>query len=205
MVFRLHSVKGKTHRPLPKKSTSPGLIKITEVWVWYSNPFILLLFKILWGVRRAIIQLVAKDIIYTCVYMMSFAMQLFLSFFSFLWTQRHCYSRFQGGSNYRSIRNRKTENSWLLVPYSTKANLYSATWFICLNFLYSQFTEVIWFCWIWYKEPGVFCLSVSDRSVDFNLQLSITIFLEVELCAPLPYTCLWSRCSFISPGLKQHL
>ena len=24
--------------------------------------------------------------------------------------------------NYRSIRNRKTENSWLLVPYSTKAN-----------------------------------------------------------------------------------
>ena len=24
--------------------------------------------------------------------------------------------------NYRSVRNRKTENSWLLVPYSTKAN-----------------------------------------------------------------------------------
>ena len=56
-----------THRPIPKDPRSPGPIKITELLVRYINPFILLLFKILWIVRRAIIQLVAKDIIYTCM------------------------------------------------------------------------------------------------------------------------------------------
>ena len=40
-----------------------------------------------------------------------------------------------------------------------------ATWFICSYFLSSHFTEAICFYWTWYKEPGVFCLSISDRSV----------------------------------------
>ena len=48
--------------------------------------------------------------------------------------------------------------------FNKSKSLLWATWFICLNFLSCQFTEVICFCWIWYKEPGVFCLSVSDRS-----------------------------------------
>ena len=58
----------------------------------------------------------------------------------------------------------------LLAPctiFNKSRSLLWATWFICLNFLSSQFTEMICFCWIWYKEPGVFCLSVSDRSVDY--------------------------------------
>ena len=56
----------------------------------------------------------------------------------------------------------------LLAPctiFNKSKSLLWATWFICLNFLSSQFTKVICFCWIWYKEPGVFCLSVSDGSV----------------------------------------
>ena len=73
-----------THRPLPKKPRSPGPIKIIDVQVQYTNPFILLFFKILWVVRRVTIQLVAKDIIYIYVYIMSLdTTQLFLSF-SFL-------------------------------------------------------------------------------------------------------------------------
>ena len=69
---------------------------------------------------------------------------------------------------YRSIRNRKTENSWLLVPYSTKANIFwfMDTWFICLNFLSFSIHRSDLLFSIWYQEAGVFCLSVSDRSVD---------------------------------------
>ena len=37
-----------THRPLPKDPRSPDPIKITQLRVQYTNPFILLLFKILW-------------------------------------------------------------------------------------------------------------------------------------------------------------
>ena len=51
---------------------------------------------------------------------------------------------------YRSARNRKTENSRLIVPYSSllrksllRKSLLWATWFICLYFLSSQFTEAI--------------------------------------------------------------
>ena len=68
-VVLYHSKTLYTHRPLPKKPRSPGPIKITEVRVRYTNPFIFLLFKILWVVRKAIIQLVAKGIIYTCMCM----------------------------------------------------------------------------------------------------------------------------------------
>ena len=83
--------------------------------------------------------------------------------------------------SYRSIKNRKTENAWLLVPYSTKANHFCELrrqqiqtyepWTI---------TEEICFCWIWYKEPGVFCLSVSDRSVVLEYRMSL-------IFVPLPF------------------
>ena len=51
-------------------------MKNTQVRVPYINPFSLLLFKILWAVRRAIIQLVTKWHLV--------ATQLFFLFFLFL-------------------------------------------------------------------------------------------------------------------------
>ena len=62
----------------------------------------------------------------------------------------------------------KQKDRKLLAPctiFNKSKSLLWATWFICLSFLSSQFTEATCFYWIWYKEPGVFCLSVSDRSV----------------------------------------
>ena len=44
-----------THRHAPKKSHSPGPKKIAELQVRYTNLFIILLYKILWVVRRVII------------------------------------------------------------------------------------------------------------------------------------------------------
>ena len=67
----------------------------------------------------------------------------------------------------------KTEDRKLLAPctiFNKIKYLLWATQFICSKFLSSQFTEVICFYWIWYKEPGVFCLSVSDRSVVWPLK-----------------------------------
>ena len=64
----------------------------------------------------------------------------------------------------------KQKDRKLLAPctiFNKSKYLLRATWFIFFYFLSSQFTEVICFCWICYKKPGVFCLSVSDRSVGF--------------------------------------
>ena len=68
-----------THRPLHEKPRSPGSIKIIEVQVQYTNPFVLLLFKILRVVRRAIVQLVAVH-----VYILSLVATHFFLSFSFL-------------------------------------------------------------------------------------------------------------------------
>ena len=67
---------------------------------------------------------------------------------------------------YRSARNRKTENSRLLVPYSIKANCFCELHgsYVSSHFLSSQFTEVICFYWIWYNRGVKLILAQGQKN-----------------------------------------
>ena len=91
----------------------------------------------------------------------------------------------------------KQKDRKLLAPctiFNKSESLLWATWFICLYFISSQFTEAICFYWIWYKEPGVFCLSVFGRPVNNTVPLSKIplVSITVRLC-----------CTWCYPGVEQ--